>query len=404
MANYIFNLETTKIELHFAKSDYDALTGKQKDELKHAFLWSNYGKCWVSRAKEPHLWSAKQVAASLGFTEEEREGERLSFSDQIERKAERAEERADRYEEYAGKAEGRAAVLQKPINDMHGDIAFFTQPIIAGHAGSQAFKNRRDRMFAQYDKGFEEYRKSEYFRGRADIARDTASGEKYKDKAFLDRRIKEVRTEIRKRDANITGYECTLYALENGEQKTKYNGEPYAAEEVSGWIERELELIQVAQDKEGYFLNCLDALGGVAFSPDNIAVGDIVHVQRWGECEIVSTGRVNVIFRILHGGASGGTLKAAYAEILEIISKSEKKKERHPFTEGETYTFNVWNGKHCEAKAYKIIKATDSTIQLQTDGGRPVLRKPSKSLYRPNTWQFTMDGCFNGTIYKAANA
>ena len=148
MKPYIFNLETTKIELHFEKSEYAALTTDQKADLKSAFLWSRTGSCWVSRAKEPNLWWAKQVAAKLGFTEEQREGERLSFSEQVERQADRAERRAERYEQYAENAERRGAALQQPLNRMHGDIAFFTQPIIAGHAGSQAFARRREKMFA----------------------------------------------------------------------------------------------------------------------------------------------------------------------------------------------------------------------------------------------------------------
>jgi len=98
---YIFNLETTKIELHFEKADYTALSEKQKQEIKSAFLWSNKGKSWVSRAKEPNLYRAKQVAEKLGFTAEQREGERLSYGEQLERQAERAEARADRYEGYA---------------------------------------------------------------------------------------------------------------------------------------------------------------------------------------------------------------------------------------------------------------------------------------------------------------
>ncbi len=130
MKRYIFNLETTKIELHFDKADYDALSNDQKREIKSAFLWSNREKCWVSRAKEPNLWRAKRVAVQLGFTEEQREGKRLSYAEQLERQAERADARADRYEGYAANAQGRAAQLQKPINDMHGDIAFFTQPNI----------------------------------------------------------------------------------------------------------------------------------------------------------------------------------------------------------------------------------------------------------------------------------
>ena len=165
MNQYIFNLETTKIELHFEKSEYAALTMEQKSDLKSAFLWSRAGGCWVSRAKEPNLWRAKQVAAKLGFTEEQRQGERLSFSEQVDRQADRAERRAERYEQYAGNAARRGEALQKPLEHMRGDTAFFTQPIIAGHAGSQAFARRREKMFAQYEKGFEEYRKSGLFPG-----------------------------------------------------------------------------------------------------------------------------------------------------------------------------------------------------------------------------------------------
>jgi len=46
---------------------------------------------------------------------------------------------------------------------MRGDIAFFTQPIIADHAGSPALTRRREKMLAQYERDFEEYRKSAYF-------------------------------------------------------------------------------------------------------------------------------------------------------------------------------------------------------------------------------------------------
>ena len=98
MRQYIFNLETTKIELYFEKSEYATLTAEQKSDLKSAFLWSRTGGCWVSRAKEPNLWRAKQIAAKLGFTEEQREGERLSFSEQVECQTDRAERRAERYE------------------------------------------------------------------------------------------------------------------------------------------------------------------------------------------------------------------------------------------------------------------------------------------------------------------
>jgi len=41
----------------------------------------------------------------------------------------------DRYDGYASNAAKCGEQLQKPLNDMHGDIAFFTQPNINSSAG-----------------------------------------------------------------------------------------------------------------------------------------------------------------------------------------------------------------------------------------------------------------------------
>ena len=104
------------------------MAAEKKDDLKSTFLWSRTGNCWVSRAKEPNLWRAKQIAAKLGFMDKRRRGERLSFSEQVERQAERAEQRVERYEQYAENAARRGAALQQTLDRMRGDIAFFTQP------------------------------------------------------------------------------------------------------------------------------------------------------------------------------------------------------------------------------------------------------------------------------------
>lgn len=405
MREYIFNLETTKIELHFEKSEYAALAAEQKAVLKSAFLWSRTGGCWVSRAKEPNLWRAKQVAAKLGFTEEQRRGERLSFSEQVERQAERAEQRAERYEQYAENAAHRGAALQQPLDRMRGDIAFFTQPIIAGHAGSQAFARRREKMFAQYEKGFEEYRKSGYFKERAQTARATADGSKYRDIAYLDRRIKECKKEIRAREKNIVGYEETLYAIESGEQKKRYDGTLITAEVVNGRIERELELIEKAMDKQAFLEACVDECGGIPFSKDNIKVGYHVRLNREREVEVIGVGPQNITYRILTGGAKGMVLKAAYAEITEIIKATEQK-EPHPFIVGERFTAEQYicdgdsNEWHRVRVTYEIVKATSSTIQLKPVGGdgKIITRKPRKS-YNGN-WCFSIDDAYVNTFSK----
>ena len=409
MKPYIFNLETTKIELHFEKSEYAALTADQKADLKSAFLWSRTGSCWVSRAKEPNLWWAKQVAAKLGFTEEQREGERLSFSEQVERQAERAERRAERYEQYAESAERRGAALQQPLNRMHGDIAFFTQPIIAGHAGSQAFARRREKMFVQYEKGFEEYRKSGYFQDRARTARETADGAKYRDVAYLDRRIKECKREIKARKKNIIHYEETLAAIENGEKKRRIDGTPITAETVTGWMEHEFELIEKAMDKQGFLEVCVDQCGGIQFSKDNIKVGFQVRLNDGfdSEVEVIGAGPQNITYRILTGDAKGMVLTAAYAEIAEIVQATEQT-ETHPFTVGERFTAEQYIQEDDSRKwsrvriTYEIVKASSKTIQLKPidRDGNVITRKPRKSYN--GDWCFSIDDSYTNTFHKAA--
>ena len=318
--SYIFNLETTKIELYFEKAEYAALTDEQKKVLKSTFLFSGKSKCWVSRAKEPNLYRAKEVAKLLGFIEQERIGERLSFADQLSVQAEKAEARADRYEVYAENAEMRAAALQKPLSDMHGDTSFFTQPIISGHSGSQSFARYRERLFEKYRQGFEEYRKSNYFKEKAQTVRATASMNKLNNKGYLDRKIKECQKEIRQREKNLISYENILQKIENGESPKNWKDEIYTEKIVTDWLTRKLELIAVAQDKEGFYKNCLDELGGVSFSKDNIQVGYLVVLDRWGTVAVTGRGSKNITYKILTGGAAGMGGKASYAEILEIKS------------------------------------------------------------------------------------
>jgi len=404
---YIFNLETTKIELHFDKADYDALSDEQKREIKSAFLWSNRGKCWVSRAKEPNLYRAKQVAAKLGFVSEQREGERLTYGEQLERQAVRAEARADRYDGYAANAEKHGEQLQKPLNDMHGDISFFTQPHINSSAG-RAFSNYRNRLYARYNSGFEEYRKSDYFKDRAQTARETASNAQFSNPGYLDRRIKECKKEIRAREKNIVHYEEALDAIDSGVEKKKANGQIATAAEVTSWIERELELIEKAMDKQGYLENCLDEIGGNRFNRDNIKIGYVVDIGKYGPVEVIGAGPQNIGYKILSGGAEGMSGTAAYAEIREIIKAEERKPDTHPFEVGEKFTavhreYPENSMRAIETKiVYEIIKASDTTIRLKPidADGKEITRKPLKTY--SGKWRFSINDTYGNTFYKEA--
>jgi len=313
MENYfILNRATGKLEAHFEKAAYDALTEAQKKDLKSNFLWGRNSGCWISRAKWPGTGCAARCAAALGLQDAGETGERTSFAEQMERKAARAERRAERYENRADAHATRADHLQAPINHMHGDIAFFTQPNIGTSAG-RAFTRRREKMLESFEKGFEEFNKSEYWRDRAQTARRAADQKELRDRAFLDRRIRERESDIRKLQKNVQGYEDMLKTAE-GER----------AETISAQLERWLDMLEAKLDELGYYQDCLDAVGGIPFSRETIKPGYTVEVQRYGVGKVLSTGPKNFTF------GSVFPLKMQYAEIIRVVDPAPAPEEKPP--------------------------------------------------------------------------
>lgn len=396
---FIVNKETGKLELHFDKADYDALTVTQKQTIKGSFVWGRKSGCWISRCKEPHLYHAKRVAESLGLADGGKTGERLSFAEQQQRKAERAERRANRFEHAADSAAARGEALQKPINDMHGDVAFFTQPNINTSAG-RAFTRRRDRMFASFERGFEEYRRSEYFRDRAETARRTADQAELKDKGFIMRRIRECESAIRKLKKAVESHEAVKQKIEQGTPVKRYSGALVTMDEVNEWLESDLDQMEAQLDKLGYYQEALDALGGVTFSQDNIKVGFVVKLSRWGACRVVATGPKNFTYQTGHDGIA---LTAAYAEIESIVSAQEKPTEPHPFKVGDVFTCSRWNSekRDVDKLEFRIIRSTDKSVTLQTGDEKPFVRKPSQITWdKSGKWRLCITDWNDGTVYK----
>lgn len=320
---YIENKETGKIELHFEKSVYMALNDRQKADIKHNFLFSRYSDAWISRCKFPNLYTPRRVAESLGLVNAGAQGERLTFAEQQERKADRAEARAYRMDAKADRAADRAKNLQAPINRMHGDIAFFTQPNINTSAG-RAFTRQRERMWAAYDRGMEEFRKSDYYRERAEAARATASQAKAPSKDFCQRRIEDAEKTIRAQKRNISHYESIIHDIETGKNPTMWTRKPYELEAVQKWIEDANDIIEEAAGKIAYYDALIQAQGGI-IDPNTLKPGDLVKVKRWGTVKIKSKGPKNFTFFFTESHmtyANGEPMrgKAAYAEIIEKIS------------------------------------------------------------------------------------
>ena len=322
MSEYIMNKETGKIELHFDKADYLALPEDKKREIKSNFLFSRAAGAWVSRCKFPHLYRPEQVAKSLGLENGGSVGEFLTFEEQQDRKAERAEARADRYEYKAEKAQQEGQRLQAPIDRMHGDIAFFTQPNINTSAG-RAFTRQRNRMWDAWERGFEEFKKSEYYEQAAETARRTA--QKPTDKGFCDRRIKEAEKTIRAQRKNIEQYQGRLDKINAGETIRRYDGSIITAEEVESWIEQADQIIEQAISKICYYKQCIEDLGGVQFSKENLKPGQLVIISRWKgtPVKVQKCNPTTIIYEFLesHMRLADGTPmtgKAAYSEIIRL--------------------------------------------------------------------------------------
>jgi len=363
--NYIKNLETGKIELHFEKSDYLALSDELKKEIKSSYLFSKSANAWVSRGIH-NQYRAIQTAIKLGFTEEEKQGERLTFAEQLERKQEKAEHRAERYDQYSVNAEKRAENFQADFNKYRKDWSWLTQPIIPGHSGSRAFGNHKAKVMARYEKGFEEYQKSDYYKERAITARTTANNSKLQNKVYLVGKIKESNKQVKIYQDIVVKYEEALYKIQQGEELKNRSGEILTEIYIEQRIDDMLEKYEWEYDKLEFFEKCLKDIGGVQFSKNNIKVGYVVNIKRWGKCEIVSTGPKNIQFKILECGASGGILTDPYAAILEILEANEVEevKTENPFKVGDIVC------KHRPAdnsiyRAFQVVKTTEKSVTIQ---------------------------------------
>jgi hypothetical protein len=302
LGHYIRNQETRRLELHFPYAVYQSLDADDKRALKGLCLWSRSREAWISRAQLPAYW-AEQFAKRLGMEDRGEEGERLTHADWLAAKAERAERRADRLDERAERRDRDGAALRADFEHYRGDIAFMTQPYIAGHSGSERFRRSVERIIGRYERGLEAYRDAADLRGRAATARVTASQAELENRAFLDRRISEREAELRR----------------IGRQIERVTSARYQEEHPGVAWEAQLEGLEARAAEEtdalGFYRACLDRVGGVPYSRENVRPGDAVLIRRrWARVERASPKTVTVSDPT---GLIPFTLKYPYAEIQD---------------------------------------------------------------------------------------
>lgn len=317
MGRYFRNMETNKLEIYLEKEDYGALDPSIKDEIRRHFLFSRKKCAWISRAKFPNLHFAEQIAKKIGLEDEGKVGERLTFDEQQEVKADRAESRAHFYDHCAQRSRDKAEQLQKPFMEM--DYAAATQPINNSSAG-RAFANQRNRIIAAFDKGMEEFRKSEYYARCADNARKTAKNTTDCTKGFCQRRIAEAERSIRAQKKNLKFYEIRMKQVRDNGGVFYVSGEPITNEKVQTWIENAEEIIQTNIEKIAYYDGLIEASGGRKFSKENIHAGDVVKLEKWKDPVVVlNTGDKNITYSFPDNRIK---LRASYAEIEKVLKSA----------------------------------------------------------------------------------
>lgn len=317
--SFIRNLESGKVELHFSKADYMALTDEQKGTIKSACLFSGRSGCWVSRASLPNDWRAVQVATALGLIDEGQTGERLTFAEQQARIVEKAEARAERMETHAENAERRsnAAFERADLREEKSGIPF-GQPILVGHHSEGKHRRAIERADNAMRKSIEESDKAKYFTGRAENARYTASQAQMQDKRYLQNRIDENTAQIRDCDRRMNGQGW----IGDGQPSEEYKA-------------RLATLKAEYQEKLDYFQAAMDALGGVAYSAANVKPGDMIKIR--GQWEIVVKANPKTVASSC--GVLPWPLKHVWAEVQEHKPKQVEPPKAKDICEGRT----IWN-------------------------------------------------------------
>lgn len=303
MGFFVKNLETGKIQLHFAKSEYIALSPERKTEIKSCFLWSKSVSAWVSRSTRNN-WRALEIAKSLQLEDRGTTGEKITFAEQIDRRAERAEDRAERMEARAERA-SKEADARFHSHNVQAVIDLQGEPVKLGHHSARRHMRLLERADNDMRKGVEAYKKSKHYEERAIAARATASQSDLEDAGFLMRRIRE-------HEAN--------------ERRLRQNLQKATDKNATEWQNRLEELLEEVEDRLTFYRECLEAVGGIKYGRHNVKAGDFVLIRRsWQEvvrCNPTTVAVPNICYPTVESQRKYA-MKYPYAEIESHRTREE---------------------------------------------------------------------------------
>ncbi len=274
---FLRNLEDDKLEIHFSKPDYQAMTSEKKEFLKRSCLFSGRRSCWVSRGKLPSTGRIVSWLLANGFEDKGTEGSKLSFADQVAREQEKAADRADRMANRMDNAEKEADTAYKTASNI---LSFIPpgQPILVGHHSEKRHRRDLEKSDNAMRRSVEATEKAGYYANRLANAKYTAEGKKYQNSGYLVNRIHECETRAREIERGLQG---KAYAYSEPKEITEKQREY--------WNEQKAE----NQDKLEYLQYCLSQLN--VFDKNTLAGKTKVKINgRWRELVRANTKTVSV--------------------------------------------------------------------------------------------------------------
>jgi len=270
--HFIRNLEDDKLEMHFTKEEYQAMSHDKKAFVKSNFRFAPSVPCWRSMRKLDNIGKyLLQMLSSYGFEDHGTAGEKLSFAEKVEREQEKAAARADYMAEKEAKNEKESTDRYNAAKEISSYIPF-GQPILVGHHSEGRHRRDLQRIDDNMRKSVEASDKAAYYADRLANAEYTAEGKKFKNAGYLVNRIKEC-------DANIRTYERRL----QGKMYSYSEPREISETERQRWTEK----IAEEQDKRDYMEYCLKQLaenGKTVWSKDLLKGMKYVKVKgRWHE-------------------------------------------------------------------------------------------------------------------------
>lgn len=201
---FIRNKESDKLNIYTTKEHYQGLPLDEKKFISSHCLFSRQQQCWISKAKLGNSEHLLRWLSQNEFEDKGEQGQVLSFSEQVEKEKERAQQRAVQLNNSAERADKQATQLYDQASKLSSAIPF-GQPILVGHHSENRDRRYRDRIHNKFGKAFETMDKAEYLRKEAQSAEFVAKGEKYSDPFYLQARIKECNASIRQLERKLQG-------------------------------------------------------------------------------------------------------------------------------------------------------------------------------------------------------